>query len=371
MDDINRNLSRLQLFPDYDTTPMSLEDINEMTTTKALMHTEAVLKELIKLCNLNSEKVKEIYAQWNELITTGEDGKNLLKELREFISNNQHLLDIDNNISLLIKKSLNIANVKNFGAVGDGVTDDTEAFKLALQFSNTLYLPYGNYVLTEHLENVSIIGSKNATKINHSTEDYLIQNENETFIIANINFNSDNVSRGNIYLNRCINSLVFNCNFSGYSADHGYYKTDSQILINESSNTLILSCSFKDNGYKYDTNPNTLNRCITTQQGENTKIAYCYINKVNQGIINDTDNTVINNCYFDNVKDNNIYSFKSCTITNCYISNKNDEGIVIGGGDYIISNNKLEDIPNKFIAITNNCNSLICENNIFIYNTLL
>lgn len=92
MDDINRNLSRLQLFPDYDTTPMSLEDINEMTTTKALMHCEAVLKELIKVCNLNSEKVKEIYAQWNELIKSSENGKNVLQQLEYLI--NTYNLDI-------------------------------------------------------------------------------------------------------------------------------------------------------------------------------------------------------------------------------------------------------------------------------------
>ena len=90
MEDINRNLSRLQLFPDYDTTPMSLEDINEMTTTKALMHCEAVLNELIKVCNLNTEDTNKIKEEWNELIKSSEDGKNVLKQL-EFIINNYNL----------------------------------------------------------------------------------------------------------------------------------------------------------------------------------------------------------------------------------------------------------------------------------------
>ena len=86
MDDINRNLSRLQLFPDYDTTPMSLEDINEMTTTKALMHAEAVLKELIKLCNLNTEVTNKIKEQWNKLIQSTEEGKNILQKLEHIIN---------------------------------------------------------------------------------------------------------------------------------------------------------------------------------------------------------------------------------------------------------------------------------------------
>ena len=92
MDDINRNLSRLQLFPDYDTTPMSLEDINEMTTTKALMHCEAVLKELIKLCNLNTEVTNKLIKDWNELIKSTEEGKNILQKLENII--NKYGLDM-------------------------------------------------------------------------------------------------------------------------------------------------------------------------------------------------------------------------------------------------------------------------------------
>ena len=86
MDDINRNLGRLQLFPDYDTTPMSLEDINEMTTTKALMHTEAVLKELIKLCNLNTEDTNKIKEEWDNIVSKTNDGKKVINELIELMN---------------------------------------------------------------------------------------------------------------------------------------------------------------------------------------------------------------------------------------------------------------------------------------------
>ena len=86
MDDINRNLSRLQLFPDYDTTPMSLEDINEMTTTKALMHCEAVLRELIKLCNLNTEDTNKIKEDWDNIVSKTNDGKKVIDELIDLIN---------------------------------------------------------------------------------------------------------------------------------------------------------------------------------------------------------------------------------------------------------------------------------------------
>ena len=86
MVDINRSLSRLQLFPDYDTTPMSLEDINEMTTTKALMHCEAVLTELIALCNLNTEDTNKLIKEWNDIVSKTNDGKKVIDELIELIN---------------------------------------------------------------------------------------------------------------------------------------------------------------------------------------------------------------------------------------------------------------------------------------------
>jgi Pectate lyase superfamily protein/Chaperone of endosialidase len=61
-------------------------------------------------------------------------------------------------------------NVKDFGAVGDGVTDDTAAFQLAANSINNkgcIYVPYGNYVISSSISglnywvldnNVSIIG---------------------------------------------------------------------------------------------------------------------------------------------------------------------------------------------------------------------
>jgi hypothetical protein len=66
-------------------------------------------------------------------------------------------------------------DVKNFGAVGDGVTDDTNAFQVCYQLMliqkvyHCFYHP-GNYLLSKSINNVlNIIGTPNKTTITLST----------------------------------------------------------------------------------------------------------------------------------------------------------------------------------------------------------
>ena len=63
-------------------------------------------------------------------------------------------------------------NVLDFGATGDGVTDDTEACRRALSVvdnGGTVYFPGGTYLVTDQLcipgDNVTLRGDGNATKI--------------------------------------------------------------------------------------------------------------------------------------------------------------------------------------------------------------
>lgn len=62
-------------------------------------------------------------------------------------------------------------NVRNFGAVGDGVTDDTAAFRTALQeagfwYNSTIVVPNGIYRISDTLvldDGISIVGAGNST----------------------------------------------------------------------------------------------------------------------------------------------------------------------------------------------------------------
>ena len=52
----------------------------------------------------------------------------------------------------LADRFADVINVKDFGAVGDGVTDDTQAIQNALDSGKNIYIPEGVYICTEELE---------------------------------------------------------------------------------------------------------------------------------------------------------------------------------------------------------------------------
>lgn len=54
------------------------------------------------------------------------------------------------------------ANVKQFGATGDGTTDDTNAIKSAIWYSNSIFMPIGRYLVTDTIsfENKNLRGAQ-------------------------------------------------------------------------------------------------------------------------------------------------------------------------------------------------------------------
>lgn len=66
-------------------------------------------------------------------------------------------------------KLRDVVSVKDFGAVGNGVADDTNAFKNALAASNSVYVPDGTYKITSTIDidksNVTVYGNGNSSVI--------------------------------------------------------------------------------------------------------------------------------------------------------------------------------------------------------------
>lgn len=62
---------------------------------------------------------------------------------------------IDNSVAVgtkLYNRINDIVNVKDFGAVGDGVTDDTAAIQAAINAASVLYFPAGTYKITSQIQ---------------------------------------------------------------------------------------------------------------------------------------------------------------------------------------------------------------------------
>ncbi len=80
---------------------------------------------------------------------------------------------------VLRKRFADVVNVKDFGAKGDGKTDDTQAFRVASKARKPVWVPGGKYLVTGHVEGnfyaesgtVSIVGGPTVVR-SESLKDY-------------------------------------------------------------------------------------------------------------------------------------------------------------------------------------------------------
>lgn len=161
-------------------------------------------------------------------------------------------------------------NVKDYGAVGDGLTDDSDAIIDALLANNTektiVYFPTGTYIISKPIRVYSetVLYFDNATvKVFRNNNDFrqlsfcLGEYNNASFASAydgvhdvqfinlkfdggyNALYTTTNNGGGNIGLNHCKNILFRNCEFYNMVNDH-------YIDVAGSQNVLINNCIFHD-----------------------------------------------------------------------------------------------------------------------------
>lgn len=132
-----------------------------------------------------------------------------------------------------------IVSVQNFGARGDGISDDTVAIQLCFSTAkrgDTILFPKGTYLITSYInlskDYLTILGDDATITSNLTGQDRKFNVSNRSNIVfRNLKFNGGNLtalpqapafdtytpnnSPGTIHFEACINCSVENCNFTG------------------------------------------------------------------------------------------------------------------------------------------------------------
>ena len=183
----------------------------------------------------------------------------------------------------------------------------------------------------------------------------------------------DDNNKGRVILT-CLETrklIISNCEFTGYSKEYGYYRTDGLVRLDGNFvDVIIEKCNFYDSGYNVGIETEELNRCISfnSTTGVNGTVRDCTFKNVNQAIVSVIKNLNIENCVFENVKDNSVYtSGEMLKVNNCTFINGEDEPIITSCKINKITNNTFNDFNNKAIGMSGSeMLSLDVTNNTFI-----
>ena len=235
------------------------------------------------------------------------EGSKVFNLEREVI--NSLTFPILNVINSLLTKS-SIINVKDFGATGDGTTDDTQAIQNALDSvstGGTIFFPKGIYMLSTCLFNANTSGTSHAIEV-YSNQRLLFE-EGAT------------LKRGST----AVNHMLFTHNESnatGYTGAENieiigatidgnksiYNSPQTPINLSHSTNVRIVNCIFKNIGSSW--------HAIEINSSLDTVVDGCRFEKnlntediqldvaVSSGNLGSSDgtvckDTVIKNCVFD------------------------------------------------------------------------
>lgn len=174
-----------------------------------------------------------------------------------------------------------IVSVKDFGAVGDGVADDTTAFKRANDNlkNKILLVPNGIYKINEHLsfntvDSVMDMGTYNNVKPFYPTETPMLKGSNNIAFVKNIQYGDEvNQCQGFTY-NDKKNVFVLAC-ISGDGQNQTFYE------LNSSTFEIVGTYKFND--------PDKMGHCNTMCYNKNTNKIY-----LANGLKNGNNLTVLN-----------------------------------------------------------------------------
>lgn len=291
-------------------------------------------------------------------------------------------------------------SVKDFGAVGDGITDDSVAIQLAATAATgkTLYFPSGTYIGTNISLPANIFVTGNATlklKVQASLTfqpffrltganvkfDVLIFDGNKALQPAN-GF-SDSWDTGANGTGKSNRSMIYGDNYNtGYSISNILVTTcefrnvyGASIALRDVSNVLV------DGNYFYDSN---FEGCFFYQQVGGNQDARIVNNKFYN--LSSGDATVNANCIvcsgyneviiannWANTFERNLVKLEGCNnaivdanqISNNTLNNFNCLQVAAGGTNIVISNNVIKNVKYGILIETGTIENINISNNIF------
>lgn len=252
--------------------------------------------------------------------------------------------------SLVVNDIHNRHSVKYYGAVGDGVNDDTESIKDALQNTSILYFDEGTYLISSTLfidrQNIKIIGFNATLKRTgafHIMEVTMVGTCNVENVIFDGNKGLVTSKASCVFVRGSFNNFR-NCTFEN-SSDHGI-GFDGQDSVLSRFNT-VENCLIRNNdGIGISNNMSSENRFM------NNTIMHNGL----EGI------TLDNYCHYSIIKGNALFM-------NCQSGGVGSIGM--DGTKYsIISDNIIRDAGTERPGITTQNNISECVNNVISGNII-
>ena len=271
--------------------------------------------------------------------------------------------------SRMIEK--NIVNVKDYGAVGDGTTDDTAAIQSAvddLTSNGVLYFPPSKYnirarIYIQDLNNISIIGD--GVEILATVQPSQLEFTNiNGLTIEGITFDCNNYVTGACVVINSSDVRVFNCRFihsgdGGGASGSGYgfvHNTTSSAVGTKRSGLLVDGCIFADG----------TRDGLQTKSVDDVVVSNCVFRDWDQtgmdhhafgGGVAVGERITVSNCTFDNCGNAGTHAAISCfnkqaTIDGNVIAN-GECGVLFGGLDGVISNNRFENMADDVLQTIN------------------
>ena len=257
----------------------------------------------------------------------------------------------------------NMINVKQYGAKGDGITDDTQAFENARKSYNCIYIPEATYLVKYFATNENAIIYGNNSTLNCTFKDTTIINtirSNSKLYDLTINSLDEDREWNRIDITSKENVLLSNCTITGFKHNSSLPNAWG-IYLHNSSNITISNCKF-DNNSQSD---------IAIVEGCNNIIIDSCYGIQNNIHINIEPQGVTNNIQ---IKKSNIDILSILSNTDLYWDNQNilleDNNIsnlMLNGAIVSLINNKINEIStSKSLPFSNiilqNENSIEYEN---------